>query len=51
MLLIVVEVAMLALSVLFLLSGASEKIQYRVANYAVGIVLLVLLIFTLYLWR
>lgn len=52
MLLIVLDVVLLALAVLFLLSGASERNDFnRVSNYAVGVGLLILLTVILYLWR
>lgn len=52
MLLIVLEVLLLALAVLFLLSGASERNGFnRASNYTVGAGLLILLTAILYLWR
>lgn len=52
MLLIVTEVVLLAMGVLLLASGSSEKNRFpRVANYTAGIILLILLIAVLYMWR
>lgn len=52
MFLIITEVILLAMGVLLLASGSSERNRFpRVANYTAGIILLILLIVVLYIWR
>lgn len=52
MMLIIFQVLVLAVGILFLLSGSQEKVRFnRVADYVVGYLLLVLMMVTMYIWR